>query len=435
MTRRVWLVEVGEPLPVDEGARSMRTGLLARKLASMGYQVTWWADAFNHQRKTYRAPGNVTVQVGSGLTLELLWGPPYSRNVSLVRFRNQRAVAAQFERLAPTRPAPDVIYCGYPTIELAHAAFSYADKRRVPLLVDVRDPWPHLFLSHVPRSLRWLGKLLLSGQFRMGREVLRGATAVTSVSRSFLDWALDYSGRGRNPRDEVFYLGYEDPAGRSQEPVDLGPGPKGEVLRCLFIGTFGASYDLHTVLAAARRLQESGESGVQFVLAGDGPEAPRLREAARGLSNVVLPGWLEAASLRYLLANSDVGLIAHNVPGAVPNKSFEYLSSGLALLNTTKADLFDLIETHRLGLNYPVGDVEALVSCVKTLLGDRERLRSMKAAARALFHERFEAGAVYGALAAKLTGLADSPPARQTLGGEKLQLLTEDAVLTRSGAP
>ena len=49
----VWLIQSGEPLPVNAGIRKMRTALLADVLMERGHSVYWWSSAFEHQRKIW----------------------------------------------------------------------------------------------------------------------------------------------------------------------------------------------------------------------------------------------------------------------------------------------------------------------------------------------------------------------------------------------
>jgi glycosyltransferase involved in cell wall biosynthesis len=392
---RVWLAEVGEILPIDEGGRVMRTGILARQLSAAGHEVTWWADAFNHLRKTFRSPKSAEVKAGENLTLQLLHGPAYHRNVSLARLRNQSAVAKEFRKLAPQQPEPDVIYCGYPTIELAREVVSYAAEKHIPVVMDVRDPWPHLFLEYLPSPLRWAGRLMLHSYFRKGRQALAGATALTATSEVFLDWSLKYVGRPRTEQDRVFYLAYDERSGSKEAPVELPPSD-GVKLRCFFVGGFGPAYDLDTVIDAARIL-ERDTCGAQFILSGDGPRAAELRARAAGLSSVVFTGFISGPQIRYLLARCDVGLIAITPLAitSVPNKSFEYMSGPLALLNTTVGDLRQLIDTERIGLNYAPGNAAELAEKIKQLLASPGKVQDMKQRALALFERSFSAKTVY----------------------------------------
>ncbi len=57
----IWLIQIGEPLPLEAGVRKMRTALLADKLLERGHSVYWWASAFEHQRKKWISNTNQKV--------------------------------------------------------------------------------------------------------------------------------------------------------------------------------------------------------------------------------------------------------------------------------------------------------------------------------------------------------------------------------------
>src|SRR5207245_6850376 len=50
--------------------------------------------------------------------VHFLHGPVYRRNVSVARLRNHREIAREFRLAAPKVPAPDLILCSLPPLEL-----------------------------------------------------------------------------------------------------------------------------------------------------------------------------------------------------------------------------------------------------------------------------------------------------------------------------
>lgn len=411
---KIWLIEVGEILPVDDGARLMRTGLLANLLSQRGHSVTWWADAFNHLRKSYRSKSSSTVTINPNLELKLLYGPAYNKNVSLARLKNQAQVAREFARLSIKCEKPDIIYCGYPTIELAHEGTKYSNAQNVPLLLDIRDPWPEIFLEFLPRFTHFAAKICLRSYWTMGRETIRAASALSATSDAFLQWAYQFSGREISSEDQVYYLGYL-PNNAKLEAVDLVLKKGSWALNAFFVGGFGPAYDLETVLEAARILNKKYPSKIRFVLAGDGPKAAELRARAKGLDNVVFTGWINASQIKYLLQGSDVGLVSITALASksVPNKSFEYMSEGLAILNSTDGDLKSIVCNECVGMNYAPGNIEKLVECMERLLGEPSLVQRMKENSRRIFKERFHADTVYGLMADRLENMvAKIPPMR-----------------------
>ena len=66
---RIWLVQIGEELPCDEGPpRLLRTALLAAELVQRGHEVTFWNAGFNHQKKKRRPETGTKFAISQGYT-------------------------------------------------------------------------------------------------------------------------------------------------------------------------------------------------------------------------------------------------------------------------------------------------------------------------------------------------------------------------------
>jgi hypothetical protein len=151
----VWLITIGEPVPVGEGAKDRlhRTGLFAALLAGWGHRVTWWTSAFDHFRKRPLGPLG-EVSLSPGLKAILLDGGGYSRNLSLARFRDHSRIARRFREAVGHHPAPDVLVAALPSLELPLEAVRYGQSRGRPVVLDMRDMWPDIFVEALPRPLR-----------------------------------------------------------------------------------------------------------------------------------------------------------------------------------------------------------------------------------------------------------------------------------------
>lgn len=175
-----------------------------------------------------------------------------------------------------------------------------------------------------------------------------------------------------------------------------------------FIGMFGASYDLETVINAARVLQVEGPPNIQIVLAGNGDDGPKLREMSHGLQNAVFTGWLDQTSILALMRLSSVGLAAYekNSLQSLPNKPFEYMAAGLPILSSLRGELETLIRDEQIGLQYQAGDITSLVEKIRWLAANPDARREMGKRARRLFDERFSADVIYPRLVKHLEKVA-----------------------------
>lgn len=422
---KVWVIQVGEPLPIDPGTpRLWRSGLLAEHLAARGHDVVWWGSTFVHRTKRHRHAADVGVSLGPRLELFMLHSPGYRRNVSLGRLRDHAVLGRRFRDLAEARPRPDVIHCGFPTIELAVEAARYGARHDVPVVLDARDLWPDIFVDAVPGPLRFLARLALRSQRARTSEAFRLARAISGHTPGFVEFGLRHAGRAAGDLDRAFPFGY--PVNR---PTDAqiatasafweshGLSLDGRTPIVCFLGSFGVqrALDLMTPIHAARILHERG-TAVRFVLCGSGPRLDLCRSLAQDLPNVLLPGWVGYPETWTLLRRSTLGLLpylpARDFALSMPNKSVEYLAGSLPVLTSlTGGHLEHVLSTNRCGVFYRGADPAGLAACVEDLLGQPERIAEMGTRAGRLFDSDYSADVVYRRMAEHLEMVAGVQPA------------------------
>jgi glycosyltransferase involved in cell wall biosynthesis len=345
--------------------------MLAAELRRRGHDVTWWSSNFDHVSKTRRFPADTTVELDDGVHLHLLDGGTYRSNVSLARIRHNREIARAFARQAQVEPAPDVMFVCVPTLELGQEAVRLAGRLGVPCIADVRDRWPDIYLTASPAALRPMVRALLGVEYRRAGEIFRSVNSLVAVSEEYLHWAADLSRRTLTPADGVYPIGFP----QSAQPIGTLPDAlAARVDRATsvvtFAGTFGSSYDLETVIDAAREFAPFHGEDVLFVLAGSGDRFAGIERRSAGLPNVALPGWLVGGALGDLLRRSTVGLAAYHVEAtqSLPNKLFEYWAAGLPVVNSLGGEARLLVDANGLGVNYVAGDVGSLTGALTSLL-------------------------------------------------------------------
>jgi len=425
---RVWIIEATEPLPfIDKNYRDLRCSILAKQLIACGHEVTWWNSTFDHMKKRYRFDGPRSMEVQPGLRLNFMHGPGYKKNISFKRLVHHRALARAFEQECRTQPKPDVLFACLPIPELAEKAAIYGRVQGVPVVIDVRDQWPDVYLMAFPGKLRRLARLALLREFWRIQRTLQTATGITAVSETYLRWALNHARRSLRKTDGVFPLGYPTPAADAQIEVQTQVKRlrdkymiRPNAMVVTFIGMFGAFYDLETVIEAARILQQEGTLNIQIVLAGDGDDGPKLREMSHGLQNVVFTGWLDQTSILALMQLSSVGLAAYgkNSLQSLPNKPFEYMAAGLPILCSLRGELENLIRGEQIGIQYRAGDVASLVEKIRWLAANPDARMEMGTRARRLFEERFSTDVIYPQLVLHLERVASQGTEVKKFAGE-----------------
>jgi len=413
-----WIIEIAEPLPdIDNNFRYLRCGMLADALIGRGHEVRWWSSTFNHMLKKNRFNKTTTIEPRPAFQITLLHGPGYKKNISIGRIKHNRITARSFEFQAhQCQSKPDVILVCLPTLEMAEKAVAYGRAHCIPVVVDVRDPWPDLYLSAFPHFLRGIARLGLVSEFRRAQRILRGASGITAVSETYLRWALTYAGRPRQESDGVFPLGCVGPDIEAKRDIESRAvalrdkyGLRRGIPVATFIGMFGASYDLATVVAAAKELQKVGSPNYQIVLAGNGDNNSNLRKKAQGLPNVTFTGWIDQTSMFQLMSISSIGLATYSEGAlqSLPNKPFEYMAAGLPLLSSLRGEMETIIQKYNIGLQYQPGKVSSLVKQLCWFAANEEERRKMGFRARRLFEEKYSDKVVYPKFISHLENIAN----------------------------
>lgn len=373
----VWLIQTGEPLPLNQGVRKMRTALLADKLINRGHSIFWWASAFEHQRKVWISRRDKEFRINSRYTIRVIRGIGYKKNYSLLRYLDHIVVAQKFRNQCWKIKTPDIIVASTPCHHLAYESVVFANKANIPIIVDIRDPWPDIFLSPLKKmKLEKVGRLALSYDFYKLSKMLRRADVLTSTSEGFLDWGLHKAKRSRNGLDKAFYTAYQH---NHQRPNFEFQHVKNKKI-FIYIGTFGKSYELDLIVDVAQRFQRSNYKDIAFVIAGTGEQYGKIKLRASKLNNVTLTGWLEKEDILKVLHTAWAGIVPCNMAeNTLPNKIFEYLSAGLPVISSLEGEIEQLIEKQQLGCNYSSGDAEGLYNAIQHLASNplqRDRMSS-----------------------------------------------------------
>jgi len=413
---RIWLIKAGEPLPIDgKDIRLFRMGILATMLAQRNHEVTWWTSTVDHVRKKHRFSDNTRLKISGNFEIRLMKSILYKKNVGIARIVNHHREAHIFSVWATQMVPPDVIVCSMPTIEFSLAAVRYGRKHQVPVILDIRDLWPDIFLELGPRWAEPVLGLFLKYWWKGLNEACSGATAIAGITEEFVEWGLQHAGRARSQLDQCFPHGYSEEKVSTEAIAEairkwgrFGiPRKLGGFIVCFF-GNFGRQFELETVIEAAQKLKK-GNQGIQFVLCGNGDRYSYYRNLAKDCDNIIFPGRVNAVEIYALMKLSSVGLAPYlSNPGFVtnlPNKPIEYMSMGLPIVSSLKGVLQDLLKEHRCGLTYKNYDAEGLVRILCDLYDHPQHLAELSENSYNLFIQKYTSSKVYGNMCTYLEGI------------------------------
>ena len=394
---KIWINEIGEPLPLEDNVRMHRYGRFCRYLAEQGHDVTWWTSSFSHAPKKHFVEQDQDISI-HGYTLRLIKGPGYPKNVSFQRIQHNKHFAKSWAQQAEKFTPPDLIINPIPVIEIADAAIHYAQKHQVPVLIDIRDEWPDELANIAPSPLRPLARLFLSSLYKKMNRVCSQANGVMGISQKQMNYGLSFAGRSQQDTDYVFPLGYPSPQLNPEQEKQAQewlskqfPTHHFKAVACFF-GTIGRYFELEHVIQAAQQLPHIG-----FILAGDGDSFAKYKKMAAPYSNVFMPGWVDQPKIQAIMKASDIGLAPYvdNQAFSLPNKVFEYMSGGLAIISSIQQEFKELSEQHQLGRSYSPGQTQRLIEHLEELCNDKALLKQMQQNSFKLFNEQFEEQRVF----------------------------------------
>ena len=392
---------------------------LAGWLVGRGHQVVV-ITGFPHYPGRTLYPGTklrvLSREVVDGVTvLRLPLYPDHSRSV-IQRGLNYASFSMSTAILGSLFSGPlDALYVEHPSTTFGLAASFLSRVRRAPFLYAVDDLWP----ESVEASGMLTHRALLNGIDRLERMVYRRAGAIAVISEGNRACLI---ARGVPPAKVHFVPHYANED--IFEPVAPDPGLRARLdiigrFTVVFAGHVGMAQALDVVLEAAAELAEVRD--VLFLIVGDGPDAPRLRDAAqaRALDNVRFLGRRPASEMPRLFALADALLVhlkdAPVFRRTVPSKTVAYMACGRPIIMAMEGDTAELIRSTGAGVICPPDDHKALAEAVREVRAMTPETRAaMGEAGRQAFLRSHTRSAVFGQYEALLAGLRSS--AMGTLG-------------------
>ena len=389
--------------PITGGG--LRPYQMARRLISAGHQVTmvcggdqaWLGLPSSDKKNIYRGDveGIDVIQISI----------PYSNNDSIAK---RAVIFLKFAWKAmgyAMKEDYDLLFATSTPLTDGLPGIVAKWFRKKKFVFEVRDLWPEL-----PKALGLKNPFLLWGMSVLEKRSYHAADACVGLSPGICEGIRRRSQKGK--RIAMIPNGCDlDLFTLSKMKPDVIPGVKPTDTVAVFTGTHGVANGLDAVLDMAAVLKARLRDDIKIVFVGEGNMKAHLKERAQneGLTNCLFLDRMPKKALNDVMARADIGLmVLANVPafyyGTSPNKFFDYIASGLPVVNNYPGWLADLIHENNCGIavapENPELFAEALVN-----LAEHPELRE-----------------AYGANGRKL---AEREFARDLLGSEFVRFLEE----------
>lgn len=375
-----------------QGSTGTRSYEMSRRLVKRGHEVTIVCGSYAMAKSGVDTPIKRGMRVGmvDGIrVMEICL--PYSNHDSLLKrsttflryaWRSVRIALKEDYDLLFATSTP--LTAGIPGIVMKFF-------RKKIFIFEVRDLWPEL-----PREMGVIkNPVILAAMSFLEWLSYRKADACIGLSPGIVEGIKRRAPTGRsvamvpNGCDlDLFRPG-------KREDLDLADVKKEDFV-AVFSGAHGMANGLGAVLDAAAVLKKRARADIKLIFIGDGKVKPGLiRQAAeKRLDNCLFFDPVPKDRLNGILASADAGMmILANIPafyyGTSPNKFFDYIASGLPVINNYPGWLRDLIREHGCGFAVGPSDPEAFADAMIAMADDPEETRRMGEKARLLAETTF----------------------------------------------
>jgi len=378
----IWFACIGEPVPLDGNINNLhRCGQFAYKFAEEGHNVLWITSNFDHFTKTKIS--DVSTKIFSKkLSVRFLETKRYKKNISIERFYSHYLIANNLKKEIKTLNhlnSPDIIYASYPTIEIPYELTKYAKNNNIPIVVDVRDLWPDIFFSAIPKSLHIFAKIFLYPWYKKKSFTFKKADSIIAISDGFLNFASTGLSRKERKFDKVIYKSYLSNFKANNQIKDK--------FRAIYVGAISKNKtNLESVINTFNTLG----SDYELIICGEGDDLNYYKSLAN--ENIIFKGWVSKNNIKSIMNDSHVGIVPlknrFDFKLAIVNKAVEYLSYGMPIISSLNGELKKFIKQNQVGLSYSNDD--EFKKCILKISKDKNFHQKLSQNAIQTFKRNFD---------------------------------------------
>lgn len=377
-------------LPGESG--TSRFSYLAGFLSENGYKVDLIGSTFQHFKK---APRDIERLKGLKLPYNLVFipEPGYKKNVDIRRiYSNYIETRNTLKFLKKYSKRYDLIYCVIPPNVLSAKVGRLCRQNQIPYIVDVEDLWPEAMKMVL--KIPVLSHILFAPYWRDAAQTYRYADGVIGTSDEYTLRA--FKKREKNIPYATVYVGTE------LDVFDEGVKKySGEFSKAsgefwvTYAGSIGASYDIRTLIDAAKIIQENGKESIKFYILGTGSLKQEMESYAETIQcyNVEFLGYVEYQKMAAFLSKSDVLINSYikNAPQSIVTKIGDYLAAGKPMINTLASPEFmEKVDREKFGINIEAENKEQLVEAILKLQENPEMCVELGVNARMVAEGQFD---------------------------------------------
>lgn len=283
-------------------------------------------------------------------------------------------------------PRPDLVIASSPPISIGFLGYCIALFRRVPFVFEVRDLWPDEIVE-----LGYIKNRLLIGASRaLERFLYARAVRIVVNSPGLKEFLEKNKSVGAEKIAVVVNPSSAKESGKAA-PSGIAWGKE----NVLYIGSHSFVYDFETVLDAAKELPET-----TFVFVGSGRQKEAMEKKAKRemITNALFYPSVPHAAVQGIIAEADAGIVPLGrmklLRYIYASKTFDYMAEGKPIIFLGEGVNRVLVcEEAQCGVCAPSGDKEAIKQAIRSLFGNKGKMKEMGESGQRYLAAHFSANA------------------------------------------
>lgn len=374
------VIYVHQYFQTPEQGGAIRSYHLARGLVDAGIEVEM-VTAHNESYYDFRKVDGIKVHylpvayMSSFGTIRRLW--------SFAQF------VFQAKKLIKKLPRPDLLYLTSTPLTVGWIGLWAKKTLAVPYIFEVRDLWPEAPIQVGVIRSQWAKEAL----YRMEERIYHQALQTVALSPGIKNYIVKRKLWAKpvlipNFSDTIFFF----PA--KKNPLILEQWGLKAKFTISYTGALGRVNALHQLLYLAKEAQIEKKDW-QFVIMGQGAKERQLKRLAQDLqlTNTRFFPFGNKEQVRDLLSVTDMAYISFDRLPVLrtnsPNKFFDALAAGKAIVTNHKGWVANLVKEHQLGCSHQPENPKKGIQKIADFADDPALLQAAQKRARALAENHF----------------------------------------------
>jgi glycosyltransferase involved in cell wall biosynthesis len=366
-----------------------RTNFIPQYLHDNGYDVELITSNFNHHRKEH-----VNDLEHRDYKITLLPEIGYQKNVSIKRILSISSFKKNLKTYLINKDEIDVVLAFIPPHNVAKVCYKFAKKVGAKFIIDVRDLWPEAFKMVIKNN--FLYKLLSFPFVIQANKSYKLADEIVAVSDLYKDRATKHN---KNTKGSTIYLGTSLSDFDKYSTLKSAISKTDNLIRIVYTGTLGNSYDLITLFKAYSVLKTNYNKKIVLDILGNGPLENKFKTFAyQNNLDINFYGRLEYKKMVAHLKQCDIVInsLVKNASQSIINKHADYAFSGLPVVSNQQTNEYvDLLKKFNAGFTVSPENYIEMAEKIKLLIDNKELRLKMGSNHRRMGVELFDRDIIY----------------------------------------